>query len=125
VTVRDPPFSVWIIDREGRLVDTLQPDYPDRADAASRRKARWAGLGTFRLSPGFLQIVADLASDARYLIAYGPEGGIVSRSTVIAPFGFVATAREAHVLLAIQTFNESELVTYTWSWSQQSEEPQQ
>jgi hypothetical protein len=114
VTFRSAPFTVWRIDSSGELIDTLQPHVWSAPDGAGERRSKWTALSALSLGDGFVQVLADLTTDARVLLAYDADGDLLSNRTIYAPFGFVAVATEARTLLALQTFVDSELVTYHW-----------
>ena len=116
VAFRDPPHTVWRITTNGDMVTSMQPGQPPVGHGDGEPLPNWLALSAFHLAPGVLQVVADVTTDRRLLVTYDAGGGMLSQRMVAAPFGFVATASKAPLVLALRTFEDSELVVYSWRW---------
>ncbi len=100
----------------GEVVASMQPDPPPTGEGEGELPPNWLALSALHLDPGFLQVIADVTSDGRLLVTYDAGGGVLSQRLVAAPFGFVGTASQAPIMVALRTFEESELVVYSWRW---------
>ena len=86
----------------------------------------WVGLGVFALDSGFVQILADLASDRRHLLVYDPSGSFKRRTEIDVPFGILDTLLDGQELLALRRTDRLEILIYRWSWqsTRASNEPE-
>lgn len=117
VALRDPPYSVWRIGIDGKVVAGMQPDrLPPSAAVERDPPPRWMALSALSVAPGVIQVIADVTSDDRLLVTYDGMGDVASSRLLQAPFGLVAVASRAHVLAALRTFEASEIVLYSWRW---------
>ncbi|WP_420441652.1 hypothetical protein [Candidatus Palauibacter sp.] len=116
VSFRDPPHTVWRIAMNGDVVASMQLDQQSTGGEDSVLSPNWLGLSALYLDPGVIQVIADVTTDRRLLVTYDTGGGVLSHRLVAAPFGFVATASQAPVMVALRTFEDSELVVYSWRW---------
>ena len=117
VTLRDSPYQVWRIAVDGRIVAGMQPDGLPPSGAAERDPAPyWMGLSALSVAPGVIQVIADVTSDDRLLVTYDDQGDVLSSRVVQAPFGLIAVASRAQILAALRTFEDSEIVLYSWRW---------
>jgi hypothetical protein len=116
VSFRDPPHTVWRIAMNGDVVASMQPDQQSTGDEESELAPNWLGLSALYLDPGVIQVIADVTTDRRLLVTYGTGGAVLSHRLVAAPFGFVSTASQAPIMVALRTFEDSELVVYSWRW---------
>ena len=76
----------------------------------------WIGTGVFALDSGFVQVLADLASDRRDLVFYDSSGAFKRRQVIDVPFGILDTAPDRRQLLAIRRTDRVEILTYEWTW---------
>lgn len=76
----------------------------------------WVGTGVFALDSGFVQVLADLASDRRHLVIYDSSGAFRRRRVIDVPFGILDTAPDRRQLLALRRTDRVEIVTYEWTW---------
>ncbi|WP_428273763.1 hypothetical protein [Candidatus Palauibacter sp.] len=76
----------------------------------------WIGTGVFALDSGFVQVLADLASDRRDLVFYDSSGAFKRRRVIDVPFGILDTAPNRRQLLALRRTDRVEILTYEWTW---------
>jgi hypothetical protein len=76
----------------------------------------WIGTGVFALDTGFVQVLADLASDRRDLVFYDSSGAFKRRRVIDVPFGILDTAPDRRQLLALRRTDRVEVLTYEWTW---------
>lgn len=76
----------------------------------------WVGTGVFALDSGFVQVLADLASDRRHLVIYDSSGAFQRRRVIDVPFGILDTAPNRRQLLALRRTDRVEILTYEWTW---------
>lgn len=76
----------------------------------------WVGTGVFALDSGFVQVLADLASDRRHLVFYDSSGAFKRRRLIDVPFGILDTAPDRRQLLALRRTDRVEILTYEWTW---------
>jgi hypothetical protein len=76
----------------------------------------WIGTGVFALDSGFVQVLADLASDRRHLVIYDSSGVFRRRRAIDVPFGILDTAPDRRQLLALRRTDRVEILTYEWTW---------
>lgn len=76
----------------------------------------WIGTGVFALDSGFVQVLADLASDRRELVFYDSSGAFKRRRVIDVPFGILDTAPDRRQLLALRRTDRVEVLTYEWTW---------
>lgn len=76
----------------------------------------WIGTGVFALDSGFVQVLADLASDRRHLVVYDSSGAFRRRRVIDVPFGILDTAPDRRQLLALRRTDRVEILTYEWTW---------
>lgn len=76
----------------------------------------WIGTGVFALDTGFVQVLADLASDRRQLVFYDSSGAFKRRRVIDVPFGILDTAPDRRQLLALRRTDRVEILTYEWIW---------
>lgn len=76
----------------------------------------WIGTGVFALDTGFVQVLADLASDRRDLVFYDSSGAFKRRRVIDVPFGILDTAPDRRQLLALRRTDRVEILTYEWTW---------
>ena len=116
------PFRVWRIDLgpewepvefERVSADWFNED-EDVARALRQSPAIWSVTSVVALGSGHVQTLANRGTDDRILIWFDERGRFVRYVRVKVPFGFVAAAAKAQVLLAVRTLNNSELVKYSW-----------
>ncbi|WP_420636773.1 hypothetical protein [Candidatus Palauibacter sp.] len=62
----------------------------------------WVGTGVFALDSGFVQVLADLASDRRHLVIYDSSGAFRRRRVIDVPFGILDTTPDRGQLLALR-----------------------
>jgi hypothetical protein len=83
--------------------------------------ASWRGLVVVPLDCGALQTLADLASDQRLLVRYGPTGRVARVSSLEAPFGVAASQTEQRLLVGVRRTGGQEVVLYEWHWMHSAE----
>lgn len=76
----------------------------------------WVGTGVFALDSGFVQVLADLASDRRHLVIYDSSGAFKRRRVIDVPFGILDAAPDRRQLLALRRTDRVEILTYEWTW---------
>ena len=116
VAFRHPPHTVWRIAMDGEVVASMQPDPHPTAFQQGDLPPNWLTLSALYLDPGVIQVIADVTSDRRLLVTYDAGGDMRSQRLIAAPFGFVATASQVPIMVALRTFENSELVVYSWHW---------
>ncbi|WP_419936619.1 hypothetical protein [Candidatus Palauibacter sp.] len=114
------PFRAWRIgaDTDWLPVEFQQvsPDWFDEDVAGSVRlnPGIWSTTSVVSIGPGYVQTLAHRSTDRRLLLWFDSCGRFVRHSAVDAPFGFVAGATGASIVLAVRTLNTTELVKYFW-----------
>jgi hypothetical protein len=73
------------------------------------------GLPAYPLGSGYLQVLSDLTSDTRILVAF--HGGRPRYLRIRAPMGILAVHPTRNLLVASRQTPEIELVTYECRWS--------
>ena len=76
----------------------------------------WVGTGVFALDSGFVQVLADLASDRRHLVIYDSSGAFRRRRAIDVPFGILDTVPDRRQLLALRRTDRVKILTYEWTW---------
>lgn len=74
----------------------------------------WASLPVVLLDRGFLQTIADLATDRRLVVVYDHAGGVVASLSLDAPFGLMASA--GYRVYGARRTDTIELVGYRYRW---------
>jgi hypothetical protein len=80
----------------------------------------WMSLRTLRLDRGYVQTIADVASDHRVLVRYDERGRVTATRVLAVPIGFAASIIEKRTLIAARRINHVEVVKYRWRWSDSS-----
>lgn len=76
----------------------------------------WVSVATIALDGGVLQMLSDLADDARRLVRYDRRGRVVTTTALGIPFGVTAADVQSKRLLGVRRVGSLELVVYTWAW---------
>lgn len=114
------PFRVW---RTGMGPDSLPAEFEpvsvdwfddELAKQLQQSPALWSATSVATVGPGHVQTLANRGTDDRLLIWFDERGRFVRYVHLEVPFGFVAEAAKAPVMLAMRTLNNSELVKYSW-----------
>lgn len=114
------PLRAWRIGHGNDWVpaelERVNPDWFADAVAESLRldSGIWSSTSVIRVGPEYVQTLAHRGTDERLLLRFDSHGRFLRYTRVEAPFGFVASAGEAPVVLAVRTLNASELVKYSW-----------
>lgn len=120
ITLRWKPFRTYLVDSLGGLRLTLQP--PDGLAActpgAKCSQPILASLSVLELDQGYVQSLADLKSDKRYLVLYDLRGAPIRVSQVDAAFGLVSAVPGTRGALAFTELGGDRLLVYKWRWSQ-------
>jgi hypothetical protein len=112
------PFESRLFYREPNRMLLIGPDtgvIGPLIRSNHRRSTTWASLPLFEFQGGFLQTLADLASDERLILWYDKTGALRQARSVSVPMGLVGQAKEDSVLIALRRTNALELVRYAWS----------
>ena len=80
----------------------------------------WSSTSLVAVGPGYVQTLAHRGTDERLLLRFDSHGRFLKYTKVEAPFGLVASATAAPVVLAVRTLNASELVKYSWARARDS-----
>jgi hypothetical protein len=99
------PFAAVRIDQAGLRVGVLE----GRSAATTRD---WIGLRVVQLRGGFLQTIADPASDRRILLSFGLSGELMSRKEIDVAMGFLAASPNGNLAVALRRTDFDEIVTY-------------
>ena len=108
------PFTVI----RGPLVQGTAEAVDSLPFSAGPTGASWRGLVVVPLDCGSLQTLADLASDQRLLVRYGPTGRVARVSPLEAPFGVAASQTDQRLLAGVRRTGGQEVVLYEWRWLQ-------
>ena len=92
------------------LLDSL------RASAGQPDFATWVSLPLVALDRGYLQSIADLASDRRLIVAYTASGHVLSEVVIDAPLGLLLGATEGPRVYGVRRTNGLEIVEYHYRW---------
>jgi hypothetical protein len=119
LTDLDAPYTVRRIALDGHTVASFSPsaDAIPALQADGRPgQARWVSLPAVFFGEGFVQTIADLTSDRRLLVAYGPDGKQRSASLIDAPLGISGATPDLRYLIGVRGANAPEIVLYRWRW---------
>lgn len=114
------PFRVW---RTGMGPDSLPAEFEpvsvdwfddELAKQLQQSPALWSATSVATVGPGHVQTLANRGTDDRLLIWFDERGRFLRYVHLQVPFGFIAAAEKAPVMLAMRTLNNSELVKYSW-----------
>lgn len=114
------PFRAWRIGAGTDWVPVelprISPDWfdGDLAGSVHLNPGIWSTTSLVSIGPGYVQTLAHRSTDRRLLLWFDSHGRFVRHGTVDAPFGFVAGAVGAPIVLAVRTLNTTELVKYSW-----------
>ena len=114
------PLRVWRIGASSEWASLeFEPVSADRfggeiADALQESPASWSITSVVSVGSGYVETLANRGTDDRLLLWFDERGRFLRYVTVNVPFGFVAAATDAPVMLAVRTLNDSELVKYSW-----------
>jgi hypothetical protein len=108
-----PPFTSVRVDGNGKPSLSF---HPAGDPAEPGRAARWFPMPVVPLGDGFLQVLTDLASDERLLVAFDRTGRVLRRSSLALPVGFVVSVPSRQLLVGSRSIDAREIVGYTWSW---------
>ncbi|MCZ0935863.1 MAG: hypothetical protein OXJ54_11840 [Gemmatimonadetes bacterium] len=114
------PLRVWRIGQATDWVpaelERVNPDWfaDDVAQSLRLDPGIWSSTSVVGVGPEYVQTLAHRGTDERLLLRFDSHGRFLRYTRVEAPFGFIASAGEAPAVLAIRTFNASELVKYSW-----------
>lgn len=86
------------------------------ADAGQVDLASWASLPVVPLGDGYLQTLADLATDRRLIVHYDSNGTVVSSIPVDVPIGLLLHADDPSRVLGARRTDVLEVVEYTYHW---------
>jgi len=76
----------------------------------------WGSLPVLPLDNGYLQVLADPASDRRLLILYGPSGRVLRFTEVDVPMGLISSLPEESLLVGLRSTDVIQIVVYRWRW---------
>ena len=107
------PFAWSAVAEDNRI--SASGRFP-AGDEAYYSSDPWVATGVFALDIGFVQVLADLASDRRHLVIYDPSGAFTRRRVIDVPFGILDTAPSRRQLLALRRTDRVEVLTYEWTW---------
>jgi hypothetical protein len=68
------------------------------------------------VSPGYLQVLADMLSQKRILVVYGDKGNVLATRVLEAPIGLLDSREDLRQALMLRRSDRLELVTYQWHW---------
>lgn len=114
------PLRVWRIGGGSEWASLeFEPVSADRfggeiADSLQESPASWSITSVVSVGSGYVETLANRGTDDRLLLWFDERGRFLRYVTVNVPFGFVAAATDAPVMLAVRTLNDSELVKYSW-----------
>lgn len=114
------PFGAWQIGRSPEEAsvefEPMSTDWFNDAVASAMRQAPalWSVTSVVAVGSGYVQTLANRGTDDRVLLWFDKRGRFLRYVHLQVPFGFVAAAARAPVMLAIRTLNNSELVKYSW-----------
>ncbi len=116
------PHAVRVFDKALRLRRSFQPgaDVLPRTQgkaAADSSPALWTSLAAIPLDRGYIQTIADLASDRRIVVLYDEVGNSVRATDLKVALGFTASVPPRRLLFASRRLNTVEIVRYEWCWT--------
>lgn len=76
----------------------------------------WIGLAVIPLDRGFIQTLADLRSDSRFLVRYDSHGAVVTAVNLSVPVGFMDSRPELALALGLRETDRKEILVYRWHW---------
>ncbi len=124
ISVSSGPRGIIVSSRHYPFAWSAAADGGDRTAAGSIPAGNetyyasdpWVGTGVFALDSGFVQVLADLASDRRHLVIYDSSGAFTRRRVIDVPFGILDTSPYRRQLLAVRRTDRVEILTYEWTW---------
>lgn len=112
------PFRAWRIGMNSvpAELERITPGWfaDDVAHSLRLDAGIWSSTSVVAVGSGYLQTLAHRGTDRRLLLWFDSLGRFVRHAAMDAPFGFVASAADAPVVLAVRTLNTTELVKYSW-----------
>lgn len=118
------PFGVYDLTDGDKTKAAMQPD-PQTLDgllsmSGAEGSSNWASLPVVVLEGGFLQTLADLSSDRRVFIVYGPGGEVLSANPLDVPLGLLVSANNLPRIYGARRTNILEIVEYSYRWDHES-----
>ena len=121
VSEAELPFRVWRVGRDGSAAPAMMPrGVRDRVTTRGERE-RWVALSVVEVGGGYLQTLADLASDRRLLVLMGRDGSTLRITEVAAPLGIAGTSADGEYVVGVRQADGWEAVLYRWRWNASNE----
>ncbi len=112
------PFHTWRIGMNSvpAELERITPGWfaDDVAHSLRLDAGIWSSTSVVAVGSGYVQTMAHRGTDRRLLLWFDSLGRFVRHAAMDAPFGLVASAADAPVVLAVRTLNTTELVKYSW-----------
>jgi hypothetical protein len=109
-----PPFHSFVLGSDGRVLQTLKPQYSAYGLTKADTTAVPIALTALPLEPGFLQTYVDLRSDRREFAVFSADGRELRRIDIQVPLGYVDVHPPTGLVLAIRRTDVVEAVVYRW-----------
>jgi hypothetical protein len=119
LTERRYPFRSYLLGAGGQLRRVLAPYEHTSQSQRQELLAERILLSIHHLPPGYLQILADLASDRRTLVTFDSRGQMLRSREVTLAFGVADVDRNGRLVVFRDT-GRNELVLYRWWWRRDS-----
>lgn len=120
VTSVEAPHASLLVDPETGAVEQFL--VPAGVAALADSAAHWWSMPVVAVSPGYLQVLADLTSDRRLFVLYDAQGRVVRTTELNAPIAIVGGRRNGRHLLGMRRTGRPEVVDYAWEWAYTNEE---
>lgn len=126
VTMSSRPFTALEIpladDHPHRSIETA---LVDPAGLARGDFQGWQSLPLLSLDRGYVQVLADLHSDQRILVVFGPDGSQSRVQHLSVPFGLISSLPASKLLLGARDLGDTvQFVLYRWQWLTDQNPPQ-
>lgn len=110
------PFRRAVISPTGDLTSLESVPAKRLAIGGATRQdsARWVALAIHQVGDEFVQTIADLNSDTRFLIRTDARGRMRSSGQVEVPLGILGASSSRRTMLTLQRLNQQRLVIYNW-----------
>ena len=114
------PFSIYDLTDDDEASAVMQPETRTLesllAESGAKDASNWASVPVVVVEGGFIQTLADLASDRRIFIVYGPDGQPLSATPLGVPLGFVDSTKSPPRIYGARRTNILEIVEYAYGW---------
>jgi hypothetical protein len=114
------PFAIYDLTDSDEPSAAMQPETRTLdillAVSGAEDASNWASLPVVLVDGGFIQTLADLSSDRRVFIVYGPDGETLSARPLDVPLGLLGSISSPPRIYGARRTNILEIVEYSYRW---------